>query len=275
MSYKKDLYLFHDDNSSFIDYTSSSRSFLRDDFEIIYNATEDSLYLGLYKPFYSTYVELVSAVGVGVSLTVSYYNGSSFVAFDANDETNGFARNGFITWDRDLDDWAKTEVNGETLYWVKIDASGDYTATFRAINLVFANDDDLKSEMFNIDDFRATGMTSLISYHVSARDEMIQKFRNSGKYTQVNGTQKYNDLSKWDLNNIDQVRVAAKYLALAKIMFDVSSEVDDKYYQRYKDYMDEFGEAFRLYLLSIDSNDDGIEDVNEKNLFRSSELIKV
>ncbi len=117
--------------------------------------------------------------------------------------------------------------------------------------------------------------SSFIAYQVSARDEIIQTLRNGGYFTRVSGAQSVNDFTVWDLLKPDQVRVAAKYLALSKIMFDVSSNVDDKWYSMFKDYQGMYNEAFKLYLLTYDQDDDGEENSVENNFYRTTELIKV
>ena len=274
MSYTQDLYFFHDDNSSFVDYTKESRHFLRDDFSISFTAIEDSIYFGLYKPFNQVYAEIVTAAS-GVSLAASYFNGTSFVGFDINDETSGFSRSGFLKWDRALENWTASEINNETKYWIKLDADGDFTVVLRALNMVFSDDIALQSEMININDFRQLSAASFINYHVSSRDEIIQKLRNSGKIKRTENEDQYQDITQWDILKPSQLYVASKYLTLAKIMFDVSSETDDKYYQRYNDFMDEFGEAFRLYLLNIDTDNDGVQDTHEANRIRSVSIAKV
>jgi hypothetical protein len=58
-------------------------------------------------------------------------------------------------------------------------------------------------------------------------------------------------------------------------MFDVSSNTEDKYYQRYKDFQSESAQHFKLYLEAIDFDDDGISDDVEENNFRTVEFIKV
>lgn len=273
----RDLFVLHDDDGTFIDHTKAARDFLRDEFSVSFVSAEDKIYLGLYKPFYASYIELATPVAAGTGLTISaaYSNGSGFTAVEIGDDTNGFERNGFIQWDRELDDWEAQDVDGDSRFWLQLSVSGDFSATFDGINLVFSDDNDLLQEQRGIDDFRAAGDTSFIAYHVSSRNEIIQNLVNSGYATKVNGADKINGLAKWDLNRIGQIRQASKYLTLAKINFDVSSEVDDKYYQRWRDYMSEYQEAMRVYYLSLDSNDDGKEQVVENRFFRTVEITKV
>ena len=61
---------------------------------------------------------------------------------------------------------------------------------------------------------------------------------------------------------------------ICEVQHDVSENIDDKQYQRAIDYAQKFGEAFKLYRLSLDSNDDGIEDKEEKTALRSMRMYK-
>ena len=58
-------------------------------------------------------------------------------------------------------------------------------------------------------------------------------------------------------------------------MFDVSSNTDDKYYQRYRDYTGNYQMAFKLFFLSLDTNDDGVLNDGENRSVRSIGIFKV
>lgn len=276
MSFDKDLFFFHDDNTVFYDYTRQSRDYLRESFSFDFESANDFIYIGLYKPFYSLFYELSAAkVGSG-EISLSYWNGSTWSSIsNVDDDTVNLSRSGFLGWGRELEDWEASPINGEKKYWIRVSVDADITLNVKGFNLVFSNDIDLSSEQRDIDQFRAKNDLSFIAYHVSARDEIVQKIRNSGKFKRANNAAKYFDITKWDFNSIDQIRQASKYLALSKIMFDVSTETDDKYYQKFQDYTGEFSECFRVYLLSLDSDDDGIEDSNENANFRVLSVRKV
>jgi hypothetical protein len=191
------------------------------------------------------------------------------------DDTKGLSRSGFIRWEKDIfDTWQAQLVNGESRFWLRLTFSTDFTADLAGLNLIFANDDDLSQVQRDIDRYRFSGDSDFIAYHVNAREEILQSLRNSGYTTRLQ-TESPNDLTQWDLLNIEQVRNAAKYLALANIMFDVSANEGDKYYQKWRDYKGMFGEAFRLYLLWLDRDDDGQLDANEQEWFRSTQLSKL
>ena len=72
-------------------------------------------------------------------------------------------------------------------------------------------------------------------------------------------------LDQFDLHNFDEVRQAAKYLALANIFYNESDSVDDKWKQKADGFMDKYSKAISLNFLSIDDNDDGVEQSSESN----------
>lgn len=257
----KDLFVFHDDNSIIADYTSDSRDYLRDDFAVTFTSIEDSFYVGLYKPFNQVYLELKIPSGVNINLTASYWNGTGYQSLTLIDDSKGFTRSGFISFEKPSD-WVISTLNSENKYYIKLN-SDDYTATIQGLNIVYSDDNDLRKEVRCIDDFSQGSDISFIAYHNSARDEIVQSLRNGGHSTQLDTSYLSQNLTKWDLLDIGEVRQAAKYLCLAKIFFDVSENTDDKQYQRYIDFQQKFGEAFNLYRMSLDKNDDGITDDTE------------
>ena len=272
----RDLKVFYDDNTLFQDFSGDARDYLRDDFNFQYTAGEDFLYVGLYKPFNSIYAEFTTADTSAAVASYSYFNGSGFVSIsDIKDDTKNFKRSGFIKFEKP-EDWQATTVNNEDLFWVRVSFDIDTDPlVIRGLNTVFSDDNSLRQEQRNINDLLAKGDSSFIAYHVASRNEIIQTLRNGGNYTRVDGSFKVNDLTQWDILKPEQISEAAKFLTLSKIFFDVSSNVDDKWYQKYKDSKMMFGSAFKLYLQAIDTDDDGINDEAENNNFRNVVFRKV
>jgi len=274
-----DLFVFHDDNASFVDLSNDMRDYLRDDTAITFVAAEDALLLGLYKPFNQIFAELTTAQIEGAALTFEISNGTTFTALDVIDQTKSFTRSGFINWDRDNETWASQTINGKDLFWVRITADIDFTATFRGLNMLFADDNDLLAESPRIDKFLPKDETSFVKYHVSARDSIVQTLRNGGNAKLDRGTDNsfsffdfgfgnapIKNITKWDLLDAGEIRDAAKYLTLSKIYNDNSRNVDDKEYQKYNDAENSFGAAFKLFFMSIDFNDDGDTDKNVEQM---------
>ena len=269
----RDLSVLIDDNGSFIDESQNARDFLRDPIALNIVAAEDFIYVGLYKKFNSIYAEVNDSTAAS-SISFEFSNGSGFSALDVRDDTKAFSRSGFVKWERDQESWIEQNVNGETLFWIRLSFGADFTANLSGLNLVFSDDNDLRQVQRDIDDFKFKGDASFIAYHVGAREEIIQSLRNSGYTTRLNSNPK-EDLTQWDILNIEQINNAAKYLTLSNIMFDVSTNEDDKYYQKWRDYKGMFGESFKLYLLWLDTNNNGKLDEQEQNFNRNTRLFKV
>jgi len=271
----RDLSVFFNDVGGFADYSKEARDYLRDSFQLDFIvADSDELIIGLYKPFKKLFFEIQSAAVAPISLSVEYWNGSSYAALANVDETLSLNRSGFLSWEKP-EDWALNTENSQELFYIKVRPNQDCDITFKGINLVFSDDNDLRSEHRLIDDQLAKGDDSFIAYHLSARNEIIQSLRNSGYTTKLTQSNVVNDLTQWDILDPEQIRNASKFLALSKIMFDVSSNVDDKWYQKYADYKAFYGEAFKLYLLSLDFDDDGKKDPEEQNYYRTVRMQKV
>jgi hypothetical protein len=269
----KDLFFLHDDNGVYTDYTLEAQDYIRDDISISYVSAEDSILIGLYKPFPSVYLELISN-STQPGVTYEYSTETGFDSLDISDFSNGFKRSGFIEWQKP-NDWEAASIDGKNLFYIRIKFDADTDIVLRGLNIVFADDNDLKAEMFSLgDNFHPVGESSFISYHAAARNDIIQTLRNSGKVTRKDSAKTVEDFTKWDILEPKQVRQAAKYLALSKIMFDTSNDITDKYYQRYTDYLDKYGQAFKLYLLTWDADDDGIADNQELNYRRSVRITR-
>lgn len=94
-------------------------------FELI-NATADYFYLGSSSQFKGADFTFDTR-GVGYTLTVEYWNGSTWVDlstdYDVSDNTDNWQTDGMISWDTPTN-WAKCIVNSSTqLYYVRISTS--------------------------------------------------------------------------------------------------------------------------------------------------------
>lgn len=261
------LTVLHDANSVFADHSKEAFDFSRDTFSLTLNKDTSYLYVGFYKPINSCFVSLSTANTNANSFTAEYYNGSSWTAVsDFYDDTKGFTRSGFMTWDRNQTNQASTTINSTSLFWIRLRPSVTHSATtLNGINFLFADDQDLTYEVPEITDTNhLAGKTSHILTHVAARNEILQSLNNKD-YKKLNPTTSYReDLTAWDILEGSQLKQAAVYLALSKIYFNFSDATDDKYHQKSKHFYAKFKEAFQLSQLSLDANDDGLLDVAEK-----------
>ena len=264
------LKVLHDDNSVFSDYSLDAADYIRDEFTIQLTAAEDYLYVGYSRNFGACYVELTTANTNSNTLGAEYWDGSAWQSLDVQDETRGFTRSGFLQWDKSL--LNSTTVNSEEAYWVRLKPDADHSATLvRGINIVFSDDAQLKREFFEIDNSNLLPLneSSHITTHVAARDMIIQQLRNMG-YIKEDANYDLHIMSAWDLHDIMEVREAAKFLALAKIFFNLSDSIEDNWWQKYREYQDKFEEAFRLARISLDLDNDGVKDDVEDSRKRRS-----
>lgn len=266
------LTVLHDDNGSFIDYSNDACDYLRDNFNTTLIAAEDYLYIGYSKPFHTVFVKIITANINSNSFTLEYYNGTSWVSGSINDETKGFTRSGFMSWDRSV--MNSVSVNSIEKYYIRIKPSADHSATtIRGINLIFADDNALKQEFFEVDNssLLPPGESDHTVHHVAARNSIIQSLRNL-QYIKVNADGEFVNMTQWDLFDLFEIKQAATMLALSKIFFNLSDSIDDQWWAKYREYNDKYEEAFRLARITLDKDDDGIEDADEKlvkkNVFR-------
>jgi len=254
----KDLMLIHKDDTDYID-LSKKLDYFRDDFDIEFSNTEDFLYIGLYKPFNQVYLELAEVSNADVSLQVDYFNGSAWVTINSSDLTGGLVQSGFWKFEKP-ENWTITSIDSKPAYWIRAIAA-DFNVTFKGIDIVYADDIDLQVELRDALDYIAKGDNSLISYHVAARNEIVNSMRVGGwSIPKESINESFKQFTKWDFLEPEEIKQAAVYLALAKLMFDVSQNNDDKFYIRYNDYLAKFGESFRLAYMSLDEKDNGIKD---------------
>ena len=263
--------IFHDVSAaSYTDRTEEAFGYDRDTFTIPIETT-DFLYIGRDKPFNALYAALYTANAVSTSFTATYYNGTTWASLPLLVEnTKAFSRSGFIKW-TSPDDWASFAVASSTKYWMRLSVDANITAgtALQGLNIVFADDQDLKQEDRAIlsmlpRDENDTRVTSHILSHVAAREAIVEKLRRSGNYKTLAADGTVEGVDEWDVLDVGQVRQAATYKALSKIYYQASDSVDDIHYAKAKDYDGLFSQAMDLFLLTLDTDDDGIADSGEK-----------
>lgn len=260
--------ILHDVNGIYIDYSLDAEKFTVDDFMLPLVESTDHLYVGLYKPFGFCWIEFSVLNTVESTTKGEYWNGVSWVDLDKFiDRTKGFIKSQKLEWNNEQSDWADTQVNGETLYWVRFKPGADLSPETKVngVGIVFADDDDLSEEVNHINKHLPSGKLSFIQYHQSVVRDMVTQVNNRGRKKLSSGNQGMSNITKFDFLNTDELVDAAKYKALEKIYFSVSDNTEDKYYQKYLDFKSFGTDAFDLYYLSIDFNDDGIESTAEAN----------
>ncbi len=274
---KNKLFVWHFDGSTYTDFSRKTISFGRDDFTITLE-TDDLLYIGYDKPINSFYMNLTTANTNAAGITMEYYDGkqATWVNVDSfDDDTNGFNRSAFLQWDRNLEDEEAVQPNVAmpTKFFYRITTDALMTAmTTQGINILFSDDDDLEREMPHINDAEfLLGRSSHVLIHESSRDEIVQRFANRGVSKRERDrsdndrlTGNTEELIPWDLLEIQEIREASKFLALHKIMFNLSDNPDDVYNQKSDYYRERYEEKIRVARLTVDDDNDGIVDNNEK-----------
>ncbi len=259
------LTIKYSDNGSFSDYSQDFQDFTRDVQALDIVAAEDKLYVGYYKPINKLYIDFNSPNTATNVCTLKYFNGSAFVDVAGQiDETKGLTRSGFMQWTREQADQAATSVDGVELYWYELTVSVDTVdMVVNAIGLIFADDKDLAEQIPNINDSaHLAGKPSHILAHVSTAKWMIQDLRNKN-YGKRDADGNFQDITVWDLLDIDQINQAATLKALATIFFNYSDEPNDIYEKKSKAYESAYKSAMSLATLRLDVNDDGHKDITE------------
>lgn len=260
------LSILHDE-AGFTDRTNDAADYGRDEFDFAFTAA-GFLYIGFEKPFHAAYVEMNTADDAGASFTAEYHNGTAFTTLDSfQDETKAMSRSGFFRW-VNPEDWAASTVNGTEKYWIRISTDTDFNAAtkIQGLSLVFSDDQELKKLFAAVlnSEILPVGYSSHILSHVVARDAIIQKLRNQNYVIRENsasGGQKL--LTMWDLLNIEEIRTAATYKALAQIYFDISDSDADVYFAKYEKYERDFQNLSVWSRLTLDVDNDGEIDPGE------------
>lgn len=267
---KNKLTVVHFDGASYTDFSRKAASFGRDSFTITLE-TDDYLYIGYEKAVNALYTNLIT-VNTNTSVyTLEYWNGTSWTEVDSfDDDSEGHTRSAFFQWDRNLEDEEEVipDVSMPEKIYYRLSTDADTTAMeIQGMNLIFADDDDLKKEFFCILDGEILqGATSHILIHEAARDEITQQFRNRGfnkrRAGNLGGRE---DIIPWDLLEIQEVRNAARYLALHKIFFNMSDSPDDVWNQKSLYYRQQYEGQITVANLTLDDNNDGIVTDNERS----------
>lgn len=246
-----------------IDRSPELENYLSDSITVSLLAGE-TIDIGYYKPIGDVYIDLKAATQISNTLEVEYYNGS-WAPVSVADKTKQLNRSGFLSWNKNLmTDWKATTLHGKELFWVRVSATVDITGLIiKGLNLVFSDDNDLKEAYPNVSEFLPENEDSFIIYHQEARNEIITYLRNKGKSIQEQ--EKLKLLDHFDLHNFNEVRQASKYLVLANIFYNESDAVDDKWKQKADGFKKKFGDSINLYYLSLDLNNDGVQQNYESS----------
>ena len=264
------LTVLMDDLGTFTDYSLESANYGKDSITLNIASITDYLYFGFEKPINSIYIDITTPNGASGSSTLEFYDGSTWQdVVNKNDDTLGLFRSGFIQWDRAQVDQDKNEVNSIEKYWYRLKPSLDRIGlVVSGISLIFSDDYELSLEQPYINDSEFLGdEVSHIKTHAAVKREVLQKFRNKDYKKVDNVTGEIEDITVWDLHDIQEVKLASTYLALSKIYFQLSDSPEDTWAVKSKSYNDKFIKYIQIARVSLDKNDDGIIDTVENKPF--------
>lgn len=272
----------YDDNTVFSDFTLDQESFIADSSSFTYEVSNDKLYIGFFKPINAFYVELGTANTNSATLSLKYYNGTSFTAVAGDiDRTKGFTRSGFVEWDRNQADEAKTTISGAAItteqFWYEITFDATLTAvTMNGLSILFSDDNDLKEDEPLVTDFLPSGETTFVKFHQAARNKIMADMQNRGIRTRAQSdfgpnivlapgsNSDYRQLTPYDFLEREELRQASKYLVLSKVYFFQSDNPEDTYRANADKYKEDYNMAMKKFYLSIDLDQDGKADSFEK-----------
>lgn len=262
------------------DYSLELESFTTDEVDLVLQVGE-SIDWAHYKPINAVWVEQLAPVEGLLDVVFEYWNGTAWAALGKlKDYTKKLKQSGWLIWSRNQLNEAKKEEHGLTLFWYRARVVAivqpdpappspltEVELTLKGINLVFSQDADLLEEFPGINDLLPEGQPSFIGFHQSAMKDIVTDLRRQGKFVSpqdvmfpdgIKRKMFAKNLDQFDLLDFSELREAAKFKALEKIMSWRSDATDDKFKQKADDFSDKYGAKMDLFLLSIDTNDDGL-----------------
>ncbi|BAQ92887.1 hypothetical protein [uncultured Mediterranean phage uvMED] len=265
--------LYSTDGTSFTDYSFEAMDFLRKNFTLTFGSTS-ILYIGYHKPISRVTFQLSTNAATNTSMSLKYYNGSSFVALKHYDYTDGLTASGDIIWERlnyftdstldEATDIKETTINSKKQYWYKLELtdSSEGARVFKGINLLYSDNEEVKK----IDPFALDLVDSSVDtlpIHVRARDVVLEELKKLG-YFKYDDNFRIKQLTKWDLLKIDQVKIAASEYVVSQLYQAVSDQPNDNYAHKAEFFFDRFLTTLKLIPPIIDEDDDGRMDEQEK-----------
>jgi len=225
----------------------------------------DHIYFGRYKPFKAFYVEMAVANTVTTLITLEYYNGTTWVSVAGFvDDTNAFKRSGFMQFDMPAD-WEVETIGGEEKYFIRMSVALDMSGTtsFQGMNIVFSDDHDLVGVFPSVLQYLDPSEDTFILRHENSRDLIIQDIRNQGFTKTRLLADRYDQIDEWDLLHINEARMWSVYLTLSNIFSSLQSNNGDLYKEKSIEYFDKSQSYKAAFYLSLDKDDDGLEDACE------------
>lgn len=222
--------------------------------------TTDAFYIGASYKFASRYLELGTVNTNPSSLSIKYWNGSSYTAVsDPIDQTLGLTRDGFISWENESD-WQKKVQTGVPieLYWIELTVTADLSAgtTLQSLTNLFCDDVLLRSyypEVVANTRYLPPGRNNFMDQYVAAKDLVTLRLKQDGIIDDES-----------EILDINEVAVAAVHATAWIILHPIA--VDDGDITRAKEAFDNFNRELNKVKLDLDLDNSGVIDDIEKDI---------
>jgi len=261
-------------NGSYTSYKTKLGQCGRDTMNITLSDTDEIL-IGYHKPIKYLYFDLTTPNTNSSSISVEYYNGSTWVELDIIDDTNDLERSGFIQWE-ELDGSLQKEstINLVTNYWIKIKTDTTHTASvWNFIGLIFCTNQDLLLENpYILDTNLLMGEIDHLKHIIASRNEIVQSYSNKG-YEKYNASLEAQRITLWDMLDIEEFKQGAIFLALSKIYFNLSDKDEDTWLKKSESYRQRYLDQIDLYYSTLDTNDNGITGNSERMAVANTKTI--
>lgn len=235
------------------DETTKQTTSIKDD-PLLFEVTDaDAFYVGFYGRFSSRYIAMDEVNTNDVSVSVKYWNGTTWVAVqDLIDQTSGFTSSGFLHW-QNQDDWelkVLDPITDQELYWVKIEVDDDLSddTAIEAVLDLYCDDEIVRPyypELISDARYKPSGATNFLEQYVAAKDLVVLKLK-----------QRRLIQDESQVIDINAVAIAAVH-AFAWVLLHPIASSDSQRQMR-----DDAKSAFELEIqetnFSVDANKDGI-----------------
>jgi len=226
--------------------------------------TTDALYLGYTGPFASRYFQVGVANSVVSTISIQYWNGTSFEDVDdVVDQTSSggiaFAQSGFISW-VNKGDWKARSLPGidldVELFWVKLSVSVNLSGTtaLKSVLNVFSDDTILRAyfpELVSDSNYLPSGKTNFLDQHIAAKDLIVLRLKQR-KLIQ----------SESQIIDPNDVAIASVYAAAMLILQPIATSPDSQ--ALLESARKGFDSEISKVTFAVDVDGDGIVDDSER-----------
>lgn len=228
--------------------------------------SSDFLYVGFPGKFAARHFNFSTLNTNATALTVEYWDGSTWSAVkDLVDETQGFTKNGFVSW-INVGDWTaveQTPIDDVKLFYVRITLSANLSAgtSLQSVLNLFSDDSMLRRyypELVSDPRYLPPGRTDFLEQHLAGKDKVVLRLMQR---------KVINDESQ--IVDPNEVSAAAMY-ATVKIILTFIDQDDEDLARAEKAFSNEIDDLVK----SIDQNKDGVVSQNERDDVGNSTAVR-